>query len=105
MSEFKKAANVNDIKPGEMKSVDVDGTEVCIANVDGEFCAISNTCAHAGGPLADGILDGDVVTCPWHHWKYSVKTGVSPVVKTVKVDSFEVKVEGNDVLVSTEPKS
>lgn len=104
MQEFKKAASVNDIKPGEMKNIDIGGAEVCIANVNGEFCAISNTCPHKGGPLADGTLDGDLVTCPWHGWKFSVKTGVSPVAKTVKVDSFEVKVEGNDVLVSTEPK-
>ena len=102
--EFKKAANVNDIKPGEMKMVQVNDTDVCLVNVDGEFCAISNACAHHGGPLADGALEGDVVTCPWHGWKFSVKTGGSPVAKTVKVDCFEVKIEGSDVLVGTEPK-
>ena len=105
MTEFQKVTSIDQLQPGQMKQVEVNGQDVCIANVDGEICAISNVCAHHGGPLAEGTLDGDIVTCPWHGWKYSMKTGVSVVAKTVKVDSFEVKVEGNDVLVSKEPKA
>ena len=47
--------------------------EIAVFNVNGIFYAISNSCVHKGGPLSDGFIDGDIVTCPWHGWKYSVK--------------------------------
>lgn len=102
MPNFVKVANTDDLKPGENKVVNVNGTEVALFNVDGHFFATTNTCPHRGGPLGEGMLDGDVVTCPWHGWKFNVKTGVSPVVPTAKVPTFEIKVDGNDVLVSVD---
>lgn len=102
MSNFVKVASVTDLKPGENKVVEVNGEQVALFNVDGEFFAITNTCPHRGGPLGEGFLEGDVVTCPWHGWKFNVKTGVSPVVPTAKVASYQVKVEGSDVMVAVD---
>ena len=102
MSNFVKVASANDLKPGENKVVNVNGTEVALFNVEGEFFAITNTCPHRGGPLGEGYLEGDAVTCPWHGWRFNVKTGVSPVMPTAKVPTYEVKVEGGDVLVALE---
>ena len=103
MPNFVRVASVSDLKPGENKVVDVNGEQVALFNVDGEFFAINNTCAHRGGPLGEGFLEGDVVTCPWHGWRYNVKTGINAVMPNVKVQSYPVKIEGNDVLVSLEP--
>lgn len=103
MPNFVRVASVSDLKPGENKVVDVNGEQVALFNVDGEFFAINNTCAHRGGPLGEGVLEGDVVTCPWHGWRYNVKTGINAVMPNVKVQSYPVKIEGNDVLVSLEP--
>lgn len=100
MPNFIKVAGTGDLKPGENKVVSVDGAEVALFNVDGEFFAISNTCLHRGGPLGEGFLDGDVVTCPWHGWKFNVKTGVSPVVPTAKVATYQVRIEGENILVA-----
>lgn len=100
MADFVKVASTADLKPGENKVVSVDGIDVALFNVDGEFFAISNTCPHRGGPLGEGYLEGDVVTCPWHGWRFNVKTGVSPVVPTAKVPSYKVKVDGSDILIS-----
>ena len=100
MPNFVKATNTNDLKPGENKVVNVDGTDVALFNVDGEFFAISNTCLHRGGPLGEGFLEGDVVSCPWHGWRYNVKTGQNVMLPTAKVASYAVKIEGDDVLVS-----
>ena len=100
MPNFIKVASTSDLKPGENKVVEANGEQVALFNVDGEFFAISNTCLHRGGPLGEGFLEGDVVTCPWHGWKFNVKTGVSPVMPTAKVATYQVKVEGNDVLVA-----
>ena len=66
MSEFRTVTNTADLAPGDMKLVNLDGEEIAIANVDGEYFAFNNTCPHAGGPLAEGELEGDIVTCPWH---------------------------------------
>ena len=102
MPNFTRVANVSDLKPGENKVVNANGTEVALFNVDGEFFAISNTCLHRGGPLGEGMLDGDVVTCPWHGWRFNVKTGISPVMPTAKIATHQVKVEGNDVMVAVD---
>jgi len=102
MTNFVRVAGTGDLKPGENKVVNVSGTDVALFNVGGEFFAISNTCAHRGGPLGEGFLEEDVVTCPWHGWRFNVKTGISPVMPTAKVSSYPVKVEGADVFVSLE---
>jgi len=102
MPNFIKVASTSDLKPGENKVVNVNGTDVALFNVDGEFFAISNTCLHRGGPLGEGFLDNDVVTCPWHGWRYNVRTGANVVMPSQKVDSYQVKVEGNDVFVAVD---
>ena len=99
MPKFMKVAAVGELKPGENKVVSVDGTEVALFNVDGSFYALGNTCPHRGGPLGEGYLEGDVVTCPWHGWRFNVKTGHN-VIMPAKVPSYKVKVEGDDVMVS-----
>lgn len=96
---FVKAASASEIKPGEGKTVDVSGLRIALFNLNGNFYAIDNTCPHRGGPLGEGMLDGPVVICPWHGWQFDVTTGKSPFMP-VGVKTFEVKVEGNDVLVN-----
>jgi|SRR3989338_623062 len=102
MPNFIRVASTSDLKPGENKVVEVDGEQVGLFNVNGEFFAISNTCPHRGGPLGEGSLEEDIVTCPWHGWRFNVKTGINAVMPAVKVQSYPVKIEGNDVLVSLE---
>ena len=87
------------MKPGENKIVNVNGTDVALFNVEGEFFAINNTCLHRGGPLGEGFLEGDVVTCPWHGWRYNVRTGNNVTMPNAHVASYKVKVEGDDILV------
>src|SRR3989338_10478093 len=100
MPNFVKVASTSDLKSGENKVVNVNGTDVALFNVEGEFYAISNTCLHRGGPLGEGFLEDDVVTCPWHGWRYNVKTGANAMMPTAKVPYYQVKVEGSDVFVA-----
>ncbi len=97
MSEFVKVAEVTDLKPGESKTVMVGDREIALFNVEGKFLAVDNLCPHRGGPLAEGVVEGNIVVCPWHGWRFDLCTGASPVVKTACVDTFPVQVEGNDV--------
>src|SRR3989339_2252112 len=102
MANFVKVADTSDLKPGENKVVNVNGAEVALFNVDNEFFAISNTCLHRGGPLGEGALEGDVVTCPWNGWRFNVKTGQNEMMPTAKVANYHVKAEGNDVFVAVD---
>jgi ferredoxin-NADP reductase/nitrite reductase/ring-hydroxylating ferredoxin subunit len=98
--DFVKVAEANDIQPSQMKEVQFDGEDVCIANVDGKYYAIGNVCTHEGGPLADGILEGYEVECPWHQSKFDVRTGkVTSPPASESEPTYEIKVDGNSILI------
>ncbi|MFB3040276.1 MAG: non-heme iron oxygenase ferredoxin subunit [Candidatus Poribacteria bacterium] len=101
MSEFFKVAEVSEIPSGGKKLVEVDGYPVALFNVDGEFYAIEDVCTHDGGPLAEGELEGNEIECPRHGARFNVRTGEVLCMPAVEpVECYEVKVEGDDILVS-----
>lgn len=100
MANFVRVAQVGDVPPGTGKCIEANGKQIAVFNVGGTFHAIDNTCLHRGGPLGEGELDGTTVTCPWHGWEYDVTSGKNIMDETVCVDRFEVKVEGDAVLVA-----
>ncbi len=100
MANFTKVAKTSEIPAGSGKVVEVGGKMVALFHDDGLFYAIDNTCRHQGGPLGEGSLSGATVTCPWHGWEYDVKTGVCQADPSVTVQTFSVKVEGDDILVA-----
>ncbi len=100
MAEFLKAADLSELQPGSCKTAEVGGKEIALFNVDGTVYALDNTCLHQGGPLGDGMLDGDVVTCPWHMWQYNVQTGANVVDNSVKISSYPVRVDGTEIKVA-----
>lgn len=100
MESFVRVASTAELQPGQCKVVVAEGRQIALYNINGTFYATDNTCLHRGGPLGDGILDGNVVTCPWHGWTYDVTTGVSVINPNVAVKCFKVMVEGSDVNVA-----
>lgn len=102
MADFVKVANRSDLPPGEGMVVELKGNRIALFNINGEFYAIDNTCPHRGGPLGEGYCDPTNMTvqCPWHGWTFNVQTGVSPVNPSARVESFEVKVEGDEIQVA-----
>ena len=100
MTDFVKVAQTSDVTEGTGKVVEANGKTIAIFNVSGSFYAIDNTFLHQGGPLGEGQLNGNVVTCPWHGWQYDVTSGISPVNPAAQVAKFEVKVEGDDLMVA-----
>ena len=100
MPNFVRVASISDLNPGENKIVFIEDEEIALFNIDGEFFAISNSCPHRGGPLGDGTLEGDIITCPLHGWRFNVKSGMNEIMPNVKVQCYQVKIEGNDILVS-----
>jgi NAD(P)H-dependent nitrite reductase small subunit len=96
---YHKVANVHEIAPGSGKKVEVDGEELAVFNSDGAFYAINDLCPHRGAPLSEGFLQAGKVFCPWHCFDFDLKTGACGMVPSLCVQSYEVKIEGEEVFV------
>src|SRR3977135_1965255 len=72
---------------------------ICVANVNGEITAMDNVCLHRGGPLGQGVIDGDKIFLRWHGWQFTAKTGEVVHNPAAKLALYPVKVEGEDVFV------
>ena len=93
------SAKATDIAPGQIREIQLQRITIAVANVGGQFHAISNTCLHRGGPLGQGSLQGNVVTCPWHGWSFDVTSGKVSPNQTVGVACYPVELRGDDVYV------
>jgi nitrite reductase/ring-hydroxylating ferredoxin subunit len=103
MPDFVPIASTNDIPPGEMTIVDVNGQEVVIANLGGEFVCFSNGCTHKQGPLGEGMLLGEVVECPFHGGQFNARTGaVVQGPPTEPIATYPVQVTGDSISVAVE---
>lgn len=94
---FHHAATTDEIPVGACKVVQLGRRFVAIFNVDGDFHAVDHECPHEGGPLGHGDVDGRIVLCPWHGWAFDVKTGRCPVSPDLTVESFPLRVVGNEI--------
>ena len=99
MTEFVKTAKRSDLKPGEARVVECAGRTLALCQVEDKYYALDNTCLHRGGPIGEGFIDGNTVTCPWHGWQYDVATGEMKMNSAMKLSTFETKLEGDDILV------
>jgi nitrite reductase/ring-hydroxylating ferredoxin subunit len=98
MARFVKVATTGELAPGQAKKVELEGKTIALFNLEGSYHAIDDTCPHRGGPLSQGLIEGEVVTCPWHGSKFQIKTGevLTPPART-GVSSYPVRVEGSDI--------
>lgn len=98
-----RALDLADLPPGQMAYLDADGLPIALANVAGAIYAFADSCRHEGGPLSAGLLIGDTVTCPWHGWAYSVRTGKSIVPPVgLRLPTYPVVVEDGVIYVEVE---
>jgi len=101
---------------GDRVIVDIEGVEVAVICIDGEYHALSNFCVHQGGPLCEGEIHGRItvqddgwlwgydesqkcIVCPWHGWKFDVATGRNVNDDRYRVPTFETVVDGGIVYV------
>ena len=90
---------VSDVPVGAGRVMQAGGRTLALFNVDGTLHALDNACAHRGGPLGEGELDGALVSCPWHAWRWDVTTGANANNPAVRIACFPVTVEGDQVFV------
>lgn len=98
---FVTVAKLSDLIPGSGRSLELKDLGLALFNVEGEIYALDNTCPHAGGPLGEGTLEHEVVTCPWHGWKFNVRTGqcLKNPSPGWTVQSYKVRVVGGEIQV------
>lgn len=100
MSEFVSVARVADIPPGTGRTVEVNGVWIALFNVDGTFYAMDNSCPHAGGPLGEGKVNGGIVECPWHGWRFDIRTGTRVENQNFEVPCCQVRLEDGHVQIA-----
>lgn len=95
-----KVAEVGDVAPGTGKVVQAGGAALAVFNLGGTFYALNNSCTHVGGPLGEGEVEGNVVTCPWHGSRFDITNGqvLGPPARR-PVASYPVRVSGGEVFV------
>ena len=101
MADFVKVASTDDISPGDLMLVDLDGERVVLANSEGTIYALAELCTHAECPLSEGDLDGEELVCPCHGSRFNVKTGeVLSLPANEPLATYNVQIEGSDVLIA-----
>jgi nitrite reductase/ring-hydroxylating ferredoxin subunit len=95
------AGKTTDIPPGKMVKVSIDGRDILVANVNGEYCATDDSCTHSGSSLSEGKLEGCTITCGWHAAEFNCETGklVKFPAKIRDLTSYSVTVESDNVFV------
>jgi len=100
MADYVQVAKVADVPPGRHCRVIVEGEGVLLANLDGQYYAVADTCTHEKARLSEGFLVGSNIECPLHESRFDLKSGtVTSPPATAPLRAYETKVEGDDVLI------
>jgi 3-phenylpropionate/trans-cinnamate dioxygenase ferredoxin subunit len=105
--DYVEIAKTEDISEGNMKAFIVSGKDILVSKYQGKYYAIDNKCTHMKGELAQGKIEGKIVTCPKHGSKFDITTGkclsgakvLFMTMKTKDEPVYEVKVEGSSIKV------
>jgi 3-phenylpropionate/trans-cinnamate dioxygenase ferredoxin subunit len=106
VAELTKVATVDQLPVGATLAVELpDGTNVCLANSDGEIYAIADRCTHKDFPMSNGSVHGGAtIECAWHGARFDMKSGRAIRLPAIKpIQTYEVRMEGNDILLAYEP--
>jgi NADPH-dependent 2,4-dienoyl-CoA reductase/sulfur reductase-like enzyme/nitrite reductase/ring-hydroxylating ferredoxin subunit len=101
-----EAGSSAELSDGQMKQIETDGEPVLVARIDGKVHAVGGRCPHYGGPLAEGVLCGHHVRCPWHQACFDVTTGQHlepPALESLP--RYEAREESGKIFVRLRPPS
>ena len=95
------AGKTSDIIPGTLHKLSIDGKDILVTNIDGNYYAMDDTCTHAGASLSEGKIDGCNVVCGWHGAEFDCSTGklAKFPAKIRDIKSYNVVIESDDVFV------
>lgn len=98
-----QSLSVDELPAGSVRRVQVKGEAVCVANVEGEIYAVSDTCTHAEISLSGGDLRGRQVVCPWHGAMFDLKSGrptCGPAVDPLR--TYRTRIEDGRIIIEPE---
>lgn len=100
MAGWVSVARTEELPPGHFRTVDVDGTQIVVFNLGGEFYALEDVCTHDGGQLTGGHVEGDEIVCPRHGARFCIRTGEALSAPAYEPTAkFPVTVEDGEVRV------
>ena len=103
MSEFKKVATTVEIPDGEMRAFQIGHDRIIICQIKGEFHALIDECTHDSAPISTGHIQNNELVCPRHGARFEIKSGaVKAPPALVPLDTYEIKIDGNDIYVKLE---
>lgn len=94
-----RIAKTSDLAEGGAVRVDLESGSAALFKTGKDFYMIDNTCPHRSGPLVEGAVENGSVTCPWHAWTFDLQTGACSTVPGVKIRTYEIKIEREDIFV------
>ncbi len=98
MGKFIEVAKKSEIANQSAKCVEIEGKRIALFNLGGMFYAIDDTCAHEGGPLSEGDIEGEEIECPWHGARYNIKSGdVTAPPAPTGVTKYNVRLRGDAI--------
>ena len=92
MVDYRAVCNADEIPVGSGRLVILDGKEIALFNVEGTLRAMEDHCLHAGGPLHQGELRGNIVVCPWHQWQFDLRDGSCNLNPMTRLETYAVRV-------------
>ncbi|MBX6361078.1 Rieske (2Fe-2S) protein [Pseudacidobacterium ailaaui] len=100
MQQFVRICGTSELPAsGAAREIASGDRMLCVANEGGVISVMDNVCPHRGGPLGQGMVEAGKIICPWHAWAFDLKTGAAEHTPLAKVQVYEAKIEGEDVLV------
>jgi 3-phenylpropionate/trans-cinnamate dioxygenase ferredoxin subunit len=93
-------ARIGDIADGGVKVVRIEDQAIAVFRLGAGYFAMDDVCTHDGGPLAEGIVEGDEIECPRHGARFSIRTGAALCLPaTGAVTTYPVRIEGDEIQV------
>lgn len=94
---YLRVAALDELREGEGKVIEHAGMDVGLFRLGAEVFAVENTCPHQGASLAEGWLEGESVSCPWHGWCFELRTGRMMMGDYARIETFAVEIEDGAV--------
>jgi 3-phenylpropionate/trans-cinnamate dioxygenase ferredoxin subunit len=102
---FVSVLDLKELDEGKMKLVTVEGTPVLLIKQKGQIFAINNRCPHMACALSGGVLDGFVIVCPCHDWRFNIETGEYEDEPFFQLTKYDWKIEAGRIWVKLEEET
>jgi nitrite reductase/ring-hydroxylating ferredoxin subunit len=96
-TEWVPVLDASELKEGAFKLVDAEGSPVLLVKVSGQIFAIDNRCPHMSCGFSGGSLDGYVIICPCHDWRFDLRTGEYEEIKEMTLVKYEWKIDSGKI--------